>query len=517
MSRPRRRVVVVGSGIAGLAVALEASGAHDVLLLTKAGLSQSNTAYAQGGIAAVLPDSAGAVDSVAAHVADTLAAGAGLARRDAVEVLCAEAAERIADLVKWGVCFDQAPEGGPSRGLEAAHSAARVLHAGGDATGAVLQRALVQALGRTGAQVEEGTFVRDLVIEDEEVTGVRCITRNGGERVHSADAVVLASGGAGQLYPYTTNPRVATGDGVAAALRAGVVLRDLELYQFHPTALAAARCPLISEAVRGEGAILRDADGRRFLGDIHPAGELAPRDVVARGIAAQMARQGGEPVRLDATSLGADFLARRFPSIDALCRDAGYDWSREPVPVTPAAHYWMGGVRTDLSGRSSLPGLYAVGEVASTGVHGANRLASNSLLEGAVYAHRCVRSLDAPEDWPHVVDDADALHVQESHPHKTGRRTVVDRTALQRLMWDSAGLYRHGDQVADAIGVLEGWQPDQARTVAACEDANLLDIGRAVLSAADARRESRGAHTRTDHPEPAEPARHVNLTRKVPA
>ncbi|ERK69397.1 putative L-aspartate oxidase, partial [Leifsonia aquatica ATCC 14665] len=371
------RVVVVGSGIAGLVAALGASRDHDVVLVTKGELSESNTRYAQGGIAAALF----ADDSTAAHVDDTLRAGAGLNVREAVEALCGDAPQRIRELIALGVAFDRDGDA-LARGLEAAHSSPRVLHAGGDATGAEIERALVATVLDSAVEIVEHAFLREVVVRDGAAAGVLVRTDSGGEREIAADAVILATGGFGQLYAYTTNPAVATGDGVAAAWRAGAAVADLEFVQFHPTALAIPGSFLVSEAVRGEGAVLRNARGERFMVDVHPDAELAPRDVVARGIAIEMAAQGGTPVVLDATALGADFLARRFPTIDAACRTAGIDWSREPVPVTPAAHYVMGGVATDTSGRTTLPGVFAVGEVACTGAHGANRLASNSLLEG---------------------------------------------------------------------------------------------------------------------------------------
>jgi len=482
-------VVVVGSGIAGLIIALQASRTHRVELLTKSELAESNTRYAQGGIAAVMFGD----DSVAAHIADTLAAGAGLGDPAVVEILCAEGPGRIRDLIALGVEFDR--EGADlARGLEAAHSSARVLHAGGDATGAVIEAALVAAVRRSAITVHEFTFVAELVVRDGRVRGVEVVDRDGSARTIAADSVVLASGGAGQLYRHTTNPAIATGDGAAAALRAGAVLSDVEFYQFHPTALAAPGNFLVSEAVRGEGAVLLDARGHRFMTDVHERGELAPRDVVARGIATRMAAQGGDPVLLDATALGSAFLAERFPSIDAACRRLGLDWSERPIPVTPAAHYWMGGVRTDEWGRSSLPGLFAVGEVSSTGVHGANRLASNSLLESLVFAWRAASKLD-DASWPEsAVADAHPL------PSQVGQGLAVSRDALRVLAWARIGLYRDAEGLGSAADVLASWRAP-GRSVAERETRNLLDLARLMASAALAREESRGAHFRTDHPD----------------
>ena len=397
-----QHILIVGSGIAGLIAALELSREYPVTLVTKAALAESNTRWAQGGIAAVMFSD----DAVSDHIADTLTAGAGLCNPNAVNILCTEGPDRIRDLIRLGVAFDHAPDGQLARGLEAAHSKARVLHAGGDATGLTIETALVRAVrNHPKISVLEHTFALDLVLQNGAVTGLEIIDSEGITRAIAADAVILASGGAGHLYRHTTNPSVATGDGVAMALRAGAQLADLEFYQFHPTALAAptsldSSTFLISEAVRGEGAVLLDANGRRFMQSIHPSAELAPRDIVARGIAMQMAEQQGLPVLLDATAKSADFLAARFPTIDAATRARNLDWSNNPIPVTPAAHYWMGGIRTDLEGRTSIPGLYAVGEVACTGVHGANRLASNSLLESLTFAWRCAHLLLAEGSEP---------------------------------------------------------------------------------------------------------------------
>ena len=485
------RIVVVGSGVAGLVAALEMARVHEVTLVTKARLAESNTRYAQGGIAAVMfPD-----DSVAKHIDDTLEAGAGLCDRSAVEVLCKEGPARIRDLIAIGVAFDK-KNGQFARGLEAAHSYPRVLHAGGDATGLAIETALIRAVREAPITVLEHTFACDLVLQNGRAAGLRILDESGAMRTIAADAVVLASGGAGNLYPYTTNPSVATGDGIALAFRAGAMLADVEFYQFHPTALAAPGNFLISEAVRGAGAVLRAEDGTRFMQKLHPLAELAPRDVVARGIAGQMALQGGRPVLLDATALGADYLRERFPTIDAACRRLGLDWSQRPVPVTPAAHYWMGGVRTDLDGRTSIPGLFAVGEVACTGVHGANRLASNSLLESVVFAWR-VALLLREQGF------ADSAAPEFSGPKATVEEVQgivpVDRTQLQALMWTSAGIYRSETGMREGLVQLRGWCVEGS-CVAARETANMLLLAKAVLTAALERRESRGAHWREDFP-----------------
>lgn len=518
-------VLVVGSGLAGLLAAIRASDSgHDVTLVTKTALSESNTRYAQGGIAAALfPD-----DTVDTHIRDTLRAGAGLVDAEIAGVLCADGPERVRDLIRFGVAFDR-DGSGLTRGLEAAHSKSRVLHAGGDATGAAIASALGATLQRrmmrnSRLSIREHTMLAELLMEDGRVVGasVFSTTHAGESQVIlserlPADAVILATGGAGMLYRHTTNPAVATGDGIAAAWRAGATVADLEFYQFHPTALAVPGTPLVSEAVRGEGAVLLNARGERFMPTAHPDAELAPRDVVARAIAHQMAAQDGAPVLLDATLLGRDLLESRFPTITAACRAAGLDWAVEPIPVAPAAHYWMGGIVTDGWGRSTLPGLFAVGEAARTGAHGANRLASNSLLEAAVFADRAVRAMGA--EWGTIPFDGESAPATrnpgsrapgEVAPLDDGRlgTTVLTRDSLQRLMWQEAGVLRSGAGLAAASAVLA----DAARPTAisgaspeelmhAQEDANLLDLARLAVRAALGREESRGAHHRADFPE----------------
>jgi L-aspartate oxidase len=535
-------VVVVGSGIAGLTAALHAaSGGCRVTLVTKDELEHANTRFAQGGIAAVLFDD----DSVEDHIRDTLVAGAGLAEPDAVRVLAEEGPERIGELISLGVAFDRAADGTLAKGLEAAHSYPRVVHAGGDATGRAIELALVARVRAAGISVMEHAFLADLVVDGSpsspdgapsspagspsspvgspsspdrspslsrgRLTGVILLV-GGRRRRLDADAVILATGGAGQLYRYTTNPSVATGDGIAAAIRAGAEVRDLEFVQFHPTVLVGRGDPfLVSEAVRGEGATLLDEHGRRFAFDAHPDGELAPRDVVARAIAAQIAAQDGRPVLLDATALGTNELARRFPTIDAAVRDRGWDWSRAPIPVTPAAHYLMGGVVTDLDGRTSIPGLYAVGEVARTGVHGANRLASNSLLEGAVFGARAgdaiPRDLRSASPVPepvagshaalHIDDDASTGSAADSRTPAVG---AFSREALQALMWADAGLVRDAAGLRRAASTIAAWrrQARPRRTVHDLEDDDLLLVAEHVVTAALARTRSAGAHFRRD-------------------
>lgn len=519
--------VVVGSGIAGLTVALHAvQHGVQVTLVTKDVLEHANTRYAQGGIAGVMFDDDRAED----HIRDTLTAGAGLSDPEAVRVLVDEGPARIRELIDIGVAFDRGEDGAFVKGLEAAHSYPRILHSGGDATGTAIEKALVARLRASEVRVIEHAFLIDLIVSDGRAAGVellvgdvpastdRFVVRGVRESIH-ADAVVLATGGAGELYAHTTNPPVATGDGIAAALRAGAAVADLEFFQFHPTVLeGAGSAPgesfLVSEAVRGEGATLIDESGRRFAFDAHPDGELAPRDVVARAIARQMERQDGRPVLLDATHLRptpeetAAFLARRFPTIDAAVRERGLDWARQPIPVTPAAHYLMGGVVTDLDGRTSVAGLYAVGEVARTGVHGANRLASNSLLEGAVFGARAGDAIaaDAASGAWHALPVAPVAPIEAT---PAADAPPFSRAALQRLMWEDAGLVRDAEGLARAAGILAAWRATE-RTPAAeaeFEDENLLLVAQHLVAAAATRTASVGAHFRRDGAEPDETPR----------
>jgi L-aspartate oxidase len=499
-----RHIIIVGSGLAGLTAALRIDALLPearVTLVTKGALEQSNSAWAQGGIAAAVDDT----DNVRAHMADTLAAGVGLCWQDAVEALCTGGPDVIKRLTEWGVRFDQ-DEFGLERGLEAAHGHPRILHAGGDSTGAAIVNALIDRVRASNIEVCEHSILVELLVTKQRVTGVQLLDADGLTELN-ADATILASGGAGQLFRHTTNPEVATGDGIAAAYRAGAVLADVEMVQFHPTALAAPGSFLISEAVRGEGATLINQSGERFMRDIDVRAELAPRDVVARGIQQMMREQGGQPVLLDATMLGEPFLSKRFPGITQVCRSHGLNWAQEPIPVTPAAHYWMGGIATDTRGRASLEHLFAVGEVACSGAHGANRLASNSLLETVVFAERAVRALEEP--WP---EHPPAARWREAQPFAELVRSepdgieVVDRVELQTLMWDAVGLARTEETLRSALNQFEWWRPADAehRVFTDWEDANLLTLARVITTAAIERDESRGAHYRLDFPERAE-------------
>ena len=501
-------ILVIGSGMAGLVAALRAARRHDVTIVTKDVLTAGSTAWAQGGIAAaVFPD-----DSAALHARDTLIAGAGLSDPAAVDVLCTEGPARVHDLVALGVAFDPAvgavaPYNDVSdwaRGLEAAHSVARVLHAGGDATGRVIETALAAAVREGRIRAREFARAVSLIVRDGAIAGAVVEGPNGVENV-DADAVVLATGGNGRLYRHTTNPPVSTGDGVILAYAAGAAIADLEFVQFHPTVLSGGG--LVSEAVRGEGAMLLDADGRRFMLDVDPRAELAPRDIVARAIARQMRAQDGQPVLLDATMLGAEVLAARFPTIDALVRATGVDWAREPVPVTPAAHYAMGGALTDMDGRTTVPGLFAVGETGSTGVHGANRLASNSLLEALVVGWRAGDTVGAAGSVPALPLPSSsapgtALAGELDTPVPIVTATADDALAnggtamtadyIRDRAWQALGLERTGDEVTELARELAAAYP------ADDESRSLVPLARLTAAAALARTESRGAHYRHD-------------------
>ncbi|MEO6779078.1 MAG: L-aspartate oxidase [Gemmatimonadaceae bacterium] len=489
--RIRTRFLVVGSGVAGLHTAWRAAESGDVVVLTKRSLFDSATAYAQGGIAAAL----GAGDSPELHRRDTLAAGAALCDAAAVEVLVEEGPDRVRELVTAGAQFDRDTAGNLELGREAAHSRRRIVHSHGDQTGAEVARSLIERVRATPAiTVAEKTRVLDLIVENGVCMGVRASVA-GRPVEFIADVTVLATGGCGQVYRYTTNPAVATGDGYAIAHRAGVRLADMEFVQFHPTALDTPETPLalISEAVRGEGATLVNDTGDRFMLAEHKLAELAPRDIVARAIFREQ-RAGGR-VFLDATHFKKPFQ-EHFPGIFALCVARGIDPNTDLIPVTPAAHYMMGGVVTDLAGRSSVTRLYACGEVARTGVHGANRLASNSLLEGLVFAERVARDMVGSE----------RLAVEPERSEWTVP-ALMDRGAAQvaaddirRAMWDDAGIDRNADALRDCLTLLDGIAG--RLPAGATEERNMVETSRLIAEAALLRKESRGGHFRRDFPHP---------------
>jgi len=519
--------LVIGSGVAGLSAALGLGGRR-VTLLTKADLGGgSSSRWAQGGVAAALA----ADDSPSRHAEDTLEAGAGISDPELVEILTREGPERIRGLIALGGRFDRDPEGRLRLGREGAHSRRRILHAGGDATGREMVRALVAALRRhPDVAVEERAFVTDLVLSGHRVVGALARHADGRTVLHRAPAVILATGGFGQLYARTTNPPEATGDGLALAARAGAVLADLELVQFHPTALDAGLdpLPLVTEALRGEGAVLLDDDGHRFMLGEHPRAELAPRDVVARAIFAR--QKAGHRLWLDASGSVGKRFPQRFPTVWEACRKCGIDPRHEPIPVTPAAHYAMAGVAVDENGRASLPGLWACGEVTSTGVHGANRLASNSLLEALVFGARVADDVAAqasaspplraalPEEvWRESPGTATGTAPGTAPGTATGIGSRLDpretRRRLRRLTWEEVGLVRHRRGLERALRELDhlaaslrseghgGVRAGAAPTIAELETRNLLTVGRTVAAAALARGESRGSHHRTDFPD----------------
>jgi L-aspartate oxidase len=498
--------LVMGAGVAGLRAAVELARHGDVLVVTKESVAESNTHYAQGGIAVAMEGD----EDVALHLEDTVNAGDGLVHRPAAQVLVAEGPVRVAELIEWGAAFDS-EDGELLRTREGAHSLPRILHANGDATGAEISRSLVAfACVHKRIRFAEWTTVTGLVGADGRVIGADLLDRNGNSRRVTARAVLVAAGGAGQVYSDTTNPGVATGDGIALAAQAGAALADMEFYQFHPTALSLPGVPrfLLSEALRGEGAWLRNDRGERFMERYHPLLELAPRDVVARAITREgMGAQPGvtRAVHLDMRHLQGIDLHRRFPGISAFLAQYGLDLGRDLIPVRPAAHYLMGGIKTDLGGRTTLRGLYAAGEVACTGVHGANRLASNSLLEGLVFGARAALSvLDdnlplaavvAPEASPAALSAAEETQVE----------SAILR--LQAAMWAYAGLLREESTLRQGFAAQEACAAELATLAATGKGSRRLAeaqamscVAYAILHCALARTESRGAHFRNDFP-----------------
>lgn len=500
--------LIIGSGIAGLRAAADLALAGDVLILTKADPTESNTGYAQGGIAAAV----GAGDTPAQHAADTIAAGDGLCVEDAVTVLVGDGVRYVNELVDWGARFDRDPDGALSLGREGAHGRRRVLHAA-DATGRELGRTLWEKVaGHARLRVERNARVHELIVRDGRCVGARFFIGDRVEEVE-AGAVLLATGGAGQVFKETTNPSIATGDGVMLAWFAGARVVDLEFVQFHPTALDVPGAPrfLLSEALRGEGAELLNKDGERFMTRYEPAGELASRDLVSRAIVREQVRTGG-PVYLSMTEHDPAWTRARFPTISEACQSVGLDLGVDRIPVGPAAHYVMGGVETNLWGRTTLPGLYAAGEVACTGVHGANRLASNSLLEGLVFGARAAQAMLLLPEEPLVPGTNGSLSEiwgRSSVPDTNGDASewplvpgtngyLPAEADVRGLMWNSVGLWREEGLLRTAIEALDEWYAalgnDRSRVAA------LVTVGRLMARAALRREESRGSHARADFP-----------------
>ena len=491
--------VIIGSGIAGLYTALLAHEKGSVLIITKGSIDDCNTKHAQGGIAAPI----GGNDSVDLHFNDTMKAGDGLSDPEAAKILASEAPDRIYDLVRFGVPFDTM-NGAIALTMEAAHSVPRVLHAGGDATGAHIEATLSSRVREAKIEVLEYCLVTDIIVENGVVKGVKALDlRTGTVLEFDCCYMILATGGAGHLFKYTTNPDVATGDGVALAYKAGAELTDMEFYQFHPTGL---RLPgvapfLISEAVRGEGGILRNVEGYRFMPDYTPLGELAPRDVVARSILFEMRKTSSDRVFLDVTHLPVQVVTTRFPNIYKYCYDHGLDITKGLIPVAPAAHYMMGGVKTNTWGETNIAGLFAAGEVSCTGVHGANRLASNSMLEVLIFSKRIIEKAgdSANKSLPRKIKE---VHCSLSAREVLKNATAVNLRALQDLMWHKVGIIRERSGLIQAVDILAAWQkclpePTDRPTY---ELNNLVLAGRLIAEAALIREESRGAHFRSDFP-----------------
>ena len=499
----RADVLIIGSGIAALRAAPEVAGHGDVLILTKAEPGEGNTGHAQGGIAAAV----GPGDAPELHAADTMAAGDGLCDERAVQVLVKEGPRFVRELMSWGVQFDRAAGGEPALAMEGAHSQRRVLHAH-DATGREIGRVLWTRASRLPrVTTHDHARAIDLVIEGGRCVGVRFLAGDGTVAVARANGVLLATGGAGQVYHETTNPHVATGDGIAMAYRAGASVIDLEFVQFHPTALMVPGQPrfLLSEALRGEGARLVNAQGEAFMTRYDPAGDLASRDRVSRAIVRESQRTG-HPIFLSLEQLDPDFVHERFPLISDACRRAGLDLARDRIPVGPAAHYVMGGVQTDLDGRTSIPGLFAAGEVACTGVHGANRLASNSLLEGLVFGARAGCAMrEESGSTPQVTRSNAAL----SAPGRAAAPLGLNMKELSSLMWREVGLFRDREGLLRALDVLEpAWRDLDSRLREGLfldetdwQVASIVTVGRLIARAALRREESRGGHYRSDFPD----------------
>ena len=508
--------IIVGSGIAGLYTALLAEEQGSVLVITKGSIDDCNTKYAQGGVAA----SIGINDSPELHFKDTINAGDGLCDEEAVRILTTEASDRIADLVNLGVPFDTL-DGAIALTMEAAHSVPRVLHAGGDATGGYIEATLSAQAQSHKIHVLEDCLVTEILADEGIVRGVKALDcRTGSIEEFACKFLILATGGAGQLFKFNTNSEVATGDGVSLAFKAGAEIVDMEFFQFHPTAL---RLPgvapfLISEAVRGEGGVLRNVDGYRFMPDYVPEGDLAPRDIVARSILYEMRKTGSDRVFIDITHLSPQVITTRFPNIYRFCLDHGLDITKGLIPVAPAAHYMMGGVRTNYWGETNIAGLFVAGETACTGVHGANRLASNSMLEVLVFSKRIVEKTGLgakPKAASNRKDNDVRVSLSKRQVGKTA--SAPSLSALQQLLWDKVGIIRSKESLTEAADTLAAWQRNlpQPTDRPTYELNNLVLTGRLITEAALMREESRGAHFRSDFPKRSPPWQcHILFTTK---
>ncbi len=502
--------LVLGSGVAGLRAAMELAGYGNTALITKAAIGESNSEYAQGGVAVVMSDD----DDIYLHFEDTIKAGDGLCDRDAVFTLVDEGSRYIKELITFGAQFDM-HEGVLDFTKEAAHSVNRIIHAKGDATGHEIVRTLKQEVSKkNNINKFENVFAVDLILKDNKATGLLALDgQTNEEMIFNTKAIILATGGSGQLFKRTTNPAVATGDGIAISFRAGACQKDLEFYQFHPTALTIENAPafLLSESMRGEGGILRNTNGETFCQKYHPKGELAPRDIVSRAIFFEMQQTDSTFVYLDMTGLNSDYVKNRFPKIYSTCLEYGLDITKEYIPVSPAAHYYMGGVETDLWGRTTVEGLYAAGETACTGVHGANRLASNSLLEGVVFGGRSAKAaivdtkhMSIPENIP---DKKDGIDLSEKYEEYL--------KSIQETMWENVGVVRNFSSLTKALSFFNknldpilNKQPLNQKTG---EIINMLYVGKLMSIAAVSREGSRGAHYRDDYPEKTDENFHITF------
>ncbi|MCL4325441.1 MAG: L-aspartate oxidase [Candidatus Thermoplasmatota archaeon] len=506
--------IIVGSGIAGLYTAIKAYEFNKkVKIITKSTLQECNTKYAQGGIAAAIDP----MDSFEKHFQDTMNAGAGLCDPESVRILITNAVDRISDLINYGVPFDTI-NGVISLGMEGAHSFPRVLHAGGDSTGSLIEKKMSDKIAETDCDISENCFVSEILVENNKAKGVTIYNKNKKEMetIYGAN-VVLATGGAGELFYYNTTPEVATGDGVSLAYNAGAAISDMEFFQFHPTALKHPKSVpfLISEAVRGEGAILRNTRMEPFMKSYHSMAELAPRDIVSRAIINEMKKTSSDHVYLDLTNIPKQRVISRFPTIYKTCSAIGIDITTDLIPIAPAAHYMIGGIKTNIWGETTIQNLYACGEVASTGVHGANRLASNSLLEGLVFGKRIVERAIIGYKWSNQNYAYDKIVSVTDKNIKLEVENKPSIESLQKLMWENVSIIRNGTGLSDASGKISQWIQmitEESQNYMSSQLYHMLNVAYLISSSALLRTESRGAHYREDYPETSEKwVRHTTI------